>query len=136
MTCVSMADDAVYCAHRKRIYIAGSGAVSVFQQQDPDHYKLVSNVPGSYCAKTAILAHQLNRYYLAVPHHGAQGAEVRVYEVTPQACPPGVRGPAPALIQFSRDDTRYQVTFSASWISRAGVCVEVIKPAPETDLPF
>ena len=31
--------------------------------------------------------------------------------------------------------TGYQVTFRASWISRAGVPVEVIKPAPGTGFP-
>jgi len=31
--------------------------------------------------------------------------------------------------------TGYQVTFRASWISRAGVPVEVIRPAPGTGFP-
>jgi hypothetical protein len=34
-------------------------------------------------AKTGLLAPELNRYDLAVPHHGKKEAEVRVYEVQP-----------------------------------------------------
>ncbi|MGH9357049.1 MAG: hypothetical protein ACRD10_13035, partial [Terriglobia bacterium] len=63
--------------------IAGTGAISVFQQESPDDYTLLASIPGSYRAKTAILVPQLNRYYLAVPHHGTYEAEVRVYEVIP-----------------------------------------------------
>lgn len=83
MPCVGFGDDAVYDVQNKRIYIAGSGAVSVVQQQDPDHYKLVATIPGSYRAKTAILVPELDRYYLAVPHHGTHEAEVRAYAVMP-----------------------------------------------------
>lgn len=81
--CVSSADDAVYDAQSRRIYIAGSGGVSVFQQQDPDHYTLVANVLTRYRANTAILIPQLNRYYVAAPHFAGQEAEILVYGVTP-----------------------------------------------------
>ncbi|MGH9357209.1 MAG: YncE family protein [Terriglobia bacterium] len=83
MPCVSSADDAVYDAQSRRIYIAGSGGVSVFQQQDPDHYRLIANVLTRYRANTAILVPQLNRYYVAAPHFAGQEAEILVFEVTP-----------------------------------------------------
>ena len=84
MPCVAFADDGVYNAATKRIYVPGTGYIYVFKQQDPDHYTLLAKVRGgSYRAKTAILVPELNRYYLAVPHHGAKEAEVRVYEVMP-----------------------------------------------------
>jgi len=83
LPCVSMVDDMSYDPGTKRIYIAGTDFVDVFQRKDADHYEQIGHVPGSFRAKTAILVPQLDRYYLAVPHHGDQVAEVRVYKVQP-----------------------------------------------------
>jgi DNA-binding beta-propeller fold protein YncE len=80
---VGMVDDMSYDAKHKRLYLAGDGALDVFEQKDADHYALLSKVPGAFRAKTGILVPELNRYYLAVPHHENQEAEVRVYEVQP-----------------------------------------------------
>jgi YVTN family beta-propeller protein len=80
---VGLVDDMAFDAKNKRIYLAGDGFVDVFEQKDADHYSLMAHVPGSFRAKTAILVPELNRYYLAVPHHGAKDAEVRVYDVQP-----------------------------------------------------
>ena len=77
---VGMVDDMSYDAQHKRIYLAGDGSVDVFAQKDADNYSLLAKVPGSFRAKTGILVPELNRYYLAVPHHDKQEAEVRVYE--------------------------------------------------------
>ena len=77
---VGMVDDMSYDAQHKRIYLAGDGSVDVFAQKDADNYSLLAKVPGSFRAKTGILVPELNRYYLAVPHHDKQDAEVRVYE--------------------------------------------------------
>lgn len=80
---VGMVDDMAYDAKQKRIYVAGDQFVDVFSQKGPDQYELVGKIPGSFRAKTAILVPELNRYYLAVPHHENHGAEVRVYDVQP-----------------------------------------------------
>lgn len=80
---VGMVDDAAYNAKYKRIYLAGDGYLDVFQQQDADHYSLLGRVQGSFRAKTGILVPELNRYYLAVPHHEGKDAEVRVYDIQP-----------------------------------------------------
>jgi len=80
---VGMVDDMSYDAQHKRLYLAGDQFLDVFEQKDPDHYVLLAKIPGSFRAKTGILIPELNRYYLAVPHHGEQQAEVRVYEVQP-----------------------------------------------------
>jgi len=80
---VGMVDDMSYDEQHKRLYLAGDQFLEVFEQKDPDHYVLLAKVPGSFRAKTGILIPELNRYYLAVPHHGEQQAEVRVYEVRP-----------------------------------------------------
>jgi DNA-binding beta-propeller fold protein YncE len=80
---VGMVDDMSYDPQHKRLYLAGDQFVDVFEQKDADHYVLLARVPGSFRAKTAILVSELNRYYLAVPHHADQQAEVRVYDVQP-----------------------------------------------------
>ena len=80
---VGLVDDMAYDANHKRIYLAGDGHVDVFAQKDPDNYSLLASVPGSFRAKTAIFVPELNRYYLAVPHHEGKEAEVRVYDVRP-----------------------------------------------------
>ena len=80
-TAASMSDDMVYNATQKRIYFAGTQFVDVFQQRDPDHYEQIGHIPTAFRAKTAILVPELNRYYLAVPHHEKNSAELRVYDV-------------------------------------------------------
>ncbi|GAC1691069.1 MAG: hypothetical protein NVS9B5_32490 [Terriglobales bacterium] len=80
---VGLVDDMTYDAKLKRIYLAGDQFVDIFEQKDPDHYVLLKRILGSFRAKTAILVPELNRYYLAVPHHENKDAEVRVYDVNP-----------------------------------------------------
>lgn len=77
----SMTDDMVYNAAQKRIYFAGSEFIDVFEQKDADHYEQIGHIPTAFRAKTAILIPELNRYYLAVPQHEKQSAELRVYNV-------------------------------------------------------
>jgi len=73
-----------YDAARKRIYISGGeGFLSVVEQLDADHYRLAASLPTAAGARTSLFVPDLGRLYLAVPHRGAQGAEVRVYEVQP-----------------------------------------------------
>ena len=80
---VGFVDDMSYDAKQRRLYLAGDQFVDVFEQKDPDHYALLAKIPGSFRAKTGILVPELNRYYLAVPHHEKKDAEVRVYDVQP-----------------------------------------------------
>jgi len=80
---VGLVDDAVYDAQHKRIYLAGDQFLDVFEQKDADHYALLARIPGAFRAKTGILVPELNRYYLAVPHHEGKDAEVRVYDIQP-----------------------------------------------------
>jgi DNA-binding beta-propeller fold protein YncE len=78
------ADDIFYDDSRQRIYISGGeGFVSVIQQQDADHYKTATKIPTASGARTSFFVPELSRLYLAVPRHGAQNAEVRVYEAKP-----------------------------------------------------
>ncbi|HVC00236.1 MAG TPA: YncE family protein [Candidatus Dormibacteraeota bacterium] len=81
LPCVDFVDDASFDPTNGRIYLAGNDFVDVFQEKNPDHYVLLGRVPGSYRAKTGIVVPQWHRYYLAVPRHGSQIAQVRVFQV-------------------------------------------------------
>jgi len=74
-------DDMVYDAASKRIYSASDGSVDVYQQTDPDSYKLLAKVPTAPLAKTARLVPEIGRYFVAVPQHGTTNASILVYEV-------------------------------------------------------
>ena len=79
----AMVDDMAYDDSNKRIYFAGTEFLDVFHQNDADHYDQIGHIPTSFRAKTGVLVPELNRFYLAVPHHEKQTAELRVYEVLP-----------------------------------------------------
>jgi DNA-binding beta-propeller fold protein YncE len=79
----AMVDDACFNATQKRIYFAGTEFTDVFEIKDANHLERIGHVPTAFRAKTAILVPELNKYYLAVPHHEKQVAELRVYEVLP-----------------------------------------------------
>lgn len=79
----AMVDDMAFDGGSKRLYFAGTEFLDVFQQANPDQYDRIAHIPTAFRAKTAILVPELNKYYLAVPHHEKQVAELRVYEVLP-----------------------------------------------------
>src|ERR1700719_4252651 len=74
-------DDLVFDAASKRIYASCDGDVSVYQQSAPDSYKLLGKVATGPLARTALLAPQINRYFVAVPQRGTTNAEIMVFEV-------------------------------------------------------
>ena len=78
-----MVDDMAFDSGSKRIYFAGTEFFDVFHQKDADHYDHIGHIATSFRAKTGVLVPELNRYYLAIPHHEKQTAELRVYEVLP-----------------------------------------------------
>lgn len=74
-------DDVYFDAVRKRIYvIGGEGMISVFQQNDPDHYELVANVPSSIGIRTGYFFTRRDRLYLGVPAKGSEPAQIWTYE--------------------------------------------------------
>jgi hypothetical protein len=77
----SMVDDMSYDAVHHRIYFAGTDFLDVFQQGGT--YEMIGQVPTGFRAKTGTFVPQLNRYYLGVPHHNGDAAEVRIYSVVP-----------------------------------------------------
>ena len=74
-------DDMKYDAASKRIYAAGDGSVDVYEQTDPDNYKLLGKVPTGPLGKTARLVPELSRYFVAVPQHETTSAKILVFEV-------------------------------------------------------
>lgn len=86
MPVVQDADDLYYDAGRKRLYIpGGEGYISVFHQEDADHYQQLANIRTAVGARTAGYFGKgkkgFDRFYLAVPARANHGAEVRIYTV-------------------------------------------------------
>ncbi len=73
-------DDLFYDAARKRLYVSGGeGFLDVLQEQDATHFTRLAHIPTAAGARTSLFVPELKRLYLAVPHRGAQQAEIRVY---------------------------------------------------------
>jgi DNA-binding beta-propeller fold protein YncE len=84
LPCVQDADDLYYDAARKRIYASGGeGYISVFQQQDPDHYRELAKIPSRVGGRTSGYwgkqGKGFDRFYVAVPARAGRGAEVLIY---------------------------------------------------------
>ncbi|HVS87567.1 MAG TPA: hypothetical protein VHF01_05030 [Candidatus Acidoferrum sp.] len=74
-------DDVFFDTSRKRIYVIGAeGFISVFQQNDPDHYELIANVPSGIGIRTGFYFTNRDRFYVAVPAKGSEPAQVWTYE--------------------------------------------------------
>jgi DNA-binding beta-propeller fold protein YncE len=74
-------DDLFFDASRKRIYeIGGEGFISVFQQDDPEHYSLIQNVPSTIGVRTGYWFAKRDRFYVGVPAKGNEPAQVWTYE--------------------------------------------------------
>jgi Uncharacterized conserved protein len=70
-------------AHKMIFVIGGEGNIDIFSQQDADNYQPMTRIPTASGARTGLWVPELKRLYLAVPHHGTQQAEIRVYELQP-----------------------------------------------------
>ncbi len=75
-------DDVFYDSARKRIYATGGeGAISVFQQQDADHYKEIAKITTVKGARTGFFSPELGRLFVAARRDGGHAAEIRIYDV-------------------------------------------------------
>ena len=79
--CPGDTDDLYYDAARKRVYVAGGEGFLEAFQQNGDQYTSLGKTATAAGARTALFSTDLNRIYLAVPHRGTQGAEIRIYTV-------------------------------------------------------
>lgn len=81
MRAAGESDDVYFDAERKRIYeIGAEGFVSVFQENDPDHYDLLANIPTAVGVRTGYFFAKRDRFYVGVPAKGNQPAQVWTYE--------------------------------------------------------
>jgi DNA-binding beta-propeller fold protein YncE len=70
----------------RRIYLAGDDYITVYQQNDPDHYTELERVPTAVGAKTAILVPEIKRMFVAQSSGEAKtGAAVLRFDVLPAA---------------------------------------------------
>jgi YVTN family beta-propeller protein len=77
-------DDLFYDAKRKRLYASGgAGVISVYQQQDRDHYTELGTIETVSGARTSFFVPGLSRLYLATRREGQRDASIRVYEASP-----------------------------------------------------
>jgi DNA-binding beta-propeller fold protein YncE len=75
-------DDMFYDAARKRLYVSGGdGFIDVLDARQPATLTHLARVATPAGARTSLFVPGQDRLYLAVPHRGAQRAEIRVYEV-------------------------------------------------------
>ena len=72
-------DDLQFDAATKRLYAVGGGAVSVFEENDADHFNPLSPVTISGKAATGLLVSEVNRFFVAVPS-GSAASTVQSFE--------------------------------------------------------
>ena len=73
-------DDVFYDQARKRVYASGGdGEISVFQEEDADHYKESARIPTVKGARTSFFSPELDRLFLAVRRQGSQSAGIQVF---------------------------------------------------------
>jgi DNA-binding beta-propeller fold protein YncE len=73
-------DDLFYDAPNKLLYVScGQGFIDVIKQSADDKYEKVKTIPTPVGARTSLLVPELKVFCLAVPHHGSQAAEIRVF---------------------------------------------------------
>jgi DNA-binding beta-propeller fold protein YncE len=83
LPCVGVNSDMSLDVARKRIYVTGSDAASVFEQRDADHYEHIAEVPTAYRAKSSIFVPELKRLYIADSGKGKPDAKLalQIFEV-------------------------------------------------------
>ncbi len=75
-------DDLFYDTARQRLYVSGGeGYIDVLEAGAPATLTRVARVRTADGARTSLFVPEQGRVYLAVPHRGAQRAEIRAYEI-------------------------------------------------------
>ena len=75
-------DDVFYDSKRRRIYaICGAGKIDIVEQADANTYKATAKIDTANGARTGLFVPERDILFVAVPHRGAQQAEIRAYQV-------------------------------------------------------
>ncbi|MDD5595428.1 MAG: YncE family protein [Candidatus Omnitrophica bacterium] len=78
----SDADDIFYDAKNKRLFIScGEGFIDVIEQKGPSDYVVAERIPTIQGARTSLFVPESGYYYLAVPAHESQEAEIQIYKI-------------------------------------------------------
>jgi YVTN family beta-propeller protein len=78
-------DDLFYDPKPNCIYIScGEGFIDVVAQPVPHKYERVHRIPTRAGARTSFFSADRGEFYLAVPEHGSDSAELRIYSVANQ----------------------------------------------------
>ena len=80
LDCVETADDMTYDPAQHRIYVSGSGGVTVAQQDGADAYHVLTQL-GTNGGKTSILVPSLKQFYIAHTKTPEDNAALQVYQV-------------------------------------------------------
>jgi len=76
------ADEVFYDAKRRRLYtICGEGFIDVIEQIDANHYRRSAKIPTAEGARTGFFNSERDDLFVAVPHRGAQSAEIQRYRL-------------------------------------------------------
>ena len=82
LSAIGDSDDVFYDRARRRIYaIGGEGGISVYQQQDADHYQAIARLPTIKGARTGFFSPDLNQLFVAVRRQGSEPAAIRIYSL-------------------------------------------------------
>ncbi len=76
-------DDLFYDAARKRLYVSGGEGYLDVVQDEGNRFSRIAHLPTAPGARTSLFVADQARLYVAVPHRGAQKAEVRVFVTGP-----------------------------------------------------
>lgn len=83
LSAVGDCDDVFYDKTRKRIYASGGdGEISVFQEEDANHYRELARIATVKGARTSFFSPELDRLFLAVRRQDSQSAAIRIFVPT------------------------------------------------------
>lgn len=79
---VGDSDDVFYDGAARRLYVSGgAGAITVYAQDGPDHYREVGSLPTVSGARTSLFSPQMRRLFLAARAGGGSPAAIWIYAV-------------------------------------------------------
>ena len=95
-------DDLQYDAASSRVYAVGGGMISVFEENDADHFNPMAPVTAGPQAATALLVPDAHRYFVAVPSSGSSAASVQAFEPVNVLPANPAETPAPQTVHAPR----------------------------------
>jgi YVTN family beta-propeller protein len=80
LSTVGDSDDIAYDQRSRRLYVSGGdGAIAVYQQNDRDHYRKISQIATANGSRTSLFVPELNHFFVAIRQQGETSAAIRVF---------------------------------------------------------